>query len=249
MMKKVLIIVAAVSLTFLLTAFFYFTPSNIIKIANSYLSGLHVDYIDGSGNIFIGFKFSKMAIYQEKSELLPINNLKICINFPSLLTGKISFSIKSDEVVGNINLFYTGTIEGKLLLKKLYFDTAYFNFNENIQFSALLSGSLFINKNLTTLEIKTEELNWRKISISGIDLPFTLFSAAKGGVDFMQNKVVIKSINFEGEKGNARIVGEMAKGVLKLDLEIIPKDWNEPYLFQLMQYKQGPGFYKIHISF
>lgn len=248
MMKKIFIVIAAISLTFLLTVFFYFTPSNIIKITNSYLSSLNVDYTECSGNIFTGFRFKNITVYKEKSELLLINNLKININFPSLFTGKISISTKSDEVMGNVHLFFTGTLAGKLIFKNLSFDTANVNLSENIQFSSLLSGVLIINKNLTTLEIKTEELNWRKISISGIELPTTFFSTAKGGIDFEKGKTIIKSINFEGEKGNARIVGEISKGVLKMDLEIIPKDWNEPYLIPLIQYKQGPGFYKIPLT-
>ncbi|GAB4433562.1 MAG: hypothetical protein OHK0040_04180 [bacterium] len=247
-MKRLAVIVPALVLTLFFTAFFYLSPPTVIEIINSYLPDLNLRYNEGSGNILTGFRFRKISVVKDSSELLEVNNLKVSFSYLPLIIGKTGVEIKSDEVKGKVDFSIFGNLQGFITINGLYFDTASFNFKEDIQFSAKLNGRLNIMNSNVVLEIKTEDLNWRKLSISGIDLPFTLFSEAKGGILFSKGKVVVKSINFEGPKGNARISGEVVGGAPKLELEIIPKDWTEPYLIPLEQYKTSPGYYKISFS-
>lgn len=248
MVKRFVIITGAFLLSIYLTAFFYFSPSVSIEIINGYLPNLNIRYTEGSGNILTGLTFKKIQVIKDSDEILVVNNFKVSFEYLPLITGRISIDIKSDEVNGKINITFFGNLDGEITLRELSFDTASYSFKEYIQFSAKLNGKLNIKNDYALLEIKTEELNWRRLSISGVELPFSLFSSAKGGILFSKSRIVIKSINFEGAKGNARIVGEVINNSPKLELEIIPKDWTEPYLIPLAQYKTGPGYYKISFS-
>jgi len=247
-MKKLSLVIIVLLFTVIMTAFFYLTPATFIDIANTFLPEVSINYDEGSGNIFTGYKFKKISLMKNRVELLGITNSDISFNYLPVIIGRVGINIKSEEVKGRIKATFTGALHGDIAIKELFFDTASFSLNENIQFSTRLTGILKLKGDTALLEIKTDDINWKKLKVLDIELPFTLFTAAKGGIEFGKSKVLIKSINFEGPKGNARIVGEVVKNSPKLELEIIPKDWGEPYLIPLEQYKTSPGFYKLSFS-
>lgn len=247
-MKKAIIFIIVVFSSVIITAFFYLTPATFIEIINSYLPEVTIIYNDGRGNIITGYKFKKISLVRGNVELLGVNNLDVSFGYLPVVIGRIGVNIKSEEVNGKVVATFAGGLYGDIAISDLFFDTASFSLNENIQFSAHLSGILKMNGETATLEIKTDNINWSKLSVLNIELPFTLFTSARGGIQFSKGRIIIKSINFEGPKGNARIVGEVVKNSPKLELEIIPKDWNDLFLLPLEQYKTSPGYYKLSFS-
>lgn len=247
-MKKFVIFIVVGLFTVVVTAFFYLTPFTFVEIINSHLPEVTITYDDGDGNIITGYKFKKISLMKNSVELLVINNLDVSFDYLPLVIGKVGVNIKSEEVKGKLVATFAGGLYGDIAISDLFFDSSSFNLNENIQFSAHLSGVLKLNGESAALEIKTDNINWSKLSVLNIEIPFTLFTSARGGIQFNKGKIIIKSINFEGPKGNARIVGEIVKNGRKLELEIIPKDWNDLFLIPLEQYKTGPGYYKLSFS-
>ncbi len=248
MVKKLLVALVAIFFSVILTLFFYLSSATLVDSVNGFLPHLVIKHTDGYGNILWGYRFDRLSVMKGSDELLSVSELKINFRFFPLLWGAVGLDINSQELSGRLNLSLFGKPEGEVNIKEINFDTTSFGINENVQFSSKLSGVLKISKGEVLLEIKTDEISWKKLTVNGIDLPFTLFSSARGGILFSNNRVLIKSLNFEGVKGNARIVGEVVNGKPSLELEIIPKDWNEPYLIPLEQYKAGPGFYKLSLS-
>lgn len=247
-MRKIFIAIVVVISVFTLTAFFYITPENLLLIINNYLPELTINQEGGEGNLITGYSYDRVSVVKKGEELIGVNKLKVQFNYLPLITGKVAVRIKSNEVKGYVNVFFNGKMDGELSIKELHFHTSSFGISDKIDFSALLTGVLKLRKESVLLEIKTEEIHWQRLTVSDIDIPFTLFTMATGGIVFTQKGVQIKSINFAGEKGNARLIGEINKDGRKLVLEIIPKNWDEPYLLPLIQYKVEPGLYKIPLT-
>jgi len=95
------------------------------------------------------------------------------------------------------------------------------------------------------IEVRADAITWKRLSVSGFELPPDMFEKGKGGISVESNRIMVKSLAFEGRKGYARLSGEVISGQQHLTLELFPNDWDDFMLIPLERYKVSPGQYKM----
>lgn len=248
-MKKNAIIIFSLIFLVILTLFFRLTPTLLIEKANDAQGEVRITASEAKGNFLTGYYFKNLKVLKSSGqELLMLDDLRVSLNFLPLIAGKIRIKADSEQLKGFVDAGFGGIREGEIFFSGITFDTDSLDIPRDISFSAKVSGKAYILNEKAEIEFKTEEIQWRKLYIAELNLPFDLLDRAKGGITAQGDKLIIKSIGFEGGRGYARLSGEINKGKTDMSLEILPKDWTEVYLLPLYQYKISPGVYKIPIN-
>lgn len=245
---KILYIVFGVIFLVFLTLYFWLTPDYLILKVNESQDIVSVKVKEGNGGFITDYKFKGLQIERGGKTLLSLDEGKLGFSFPDLLLGRVRINIYSNKIKGFFYLSFLGNIKSELDFKDILFDTELINLPPDISFSGLIEGRLKIDRKNTNIEFNLNNLDWRNFEIEKNRLPYDIFQKARGGVDIAGDKIIIKSFGFEGDRGYARLMGDIEKGKSNLFIEIFPKDFSDPYMLPFYEYKQSSGYYKIPIS-
>ncbi|MBI5632920.1 MAG: hypothetical protein HZA15_05520 [Nitrospirae bacterium] len=248
-MKKIGIILASSILTIYLALFFFLTPFQIISKINDMQQTVVFSAEKSNGNLLTGYRFTNASLASgEGRRLLFLDEMKLNISLLRLLLGQIRMDIQSKEITAVLSAGFHGSMKGEANFKGIPLDSTAFIPQENILFSALLSGRMIISGRNADMEVKSDEMLWKRLSVSGFDLPLDIFENGKGALSIEQSRIIVRSLAFEGTKGYARLSGELSSGQQNLILELFPHDWNDLLLIPLERYKISPGQYKMPLN-
>lgn len=245
-MKKIVVILASALLTVFLTLFFFLTPMQIISKINDAQKTVVLTVGKSGGNILTGYHFTQASLAgKEGTSLLALDEVTIDIRLLPLFLGRIGIDIYSTEIAAALSVGLDGSIKGDAKFNDVPFDTSAFIRPTDVSFTAPVSGSVVLSGRKADIEVRADEMNWKKLSVSGFELPTDIFEKAKGALSVEQDRIIVKSLAFEGGKGYARLSGEVLRGHRNLTLELFPNDWDDLMLIPLQRYKVSPGQYKI----
>ncbi|MBI5073633.1 MAG: type II secretion system protein GspN [Nitrospirae bacterium] len=248
-MKKIIIILAAVTLTAFLTLFFFLTPSQIISEINKAQQKVVLTAGDSGGNFLTGYHFGNAALAgRDGTKLLVLDEVKLDLQLSPLMFGRIGIGVQSREITAAFKVSFDGSLNGEASFNGLPFDTAAFISPATISFTAPISGRATVSGRKADIEVKADEIIWKRLSVSGFDLPLNMFEKGKGALTVEQGRIIVRSLAFEGGKGYARLSGEILSGQRHLALELFPNDWNDFMLIPLERYKVSPGQYKMTLN-
>jgi hypothetical protein len=76
------------------------------------------------------------------------------------------------------------------------------------------------------------------------------FHTVQGVLNIVNDKIRIESLGIEGEKGYARVKGDITAGFMNLTLELMPSagKLSPAELMLIDSYRQSPGYYVIPLK-
>jgi hypothetical protein len=118
-----------------------------------------------------------------------------------------------------------------------------------LKVSGLVSAHINFKNNNADVYFKTSHVDIED-TITEIPLPFHSFQTIQGVLHLQANTINVPSISLEGDKGYARIKGDITDGFMNLILELMPStDELQPIESMLIsKYQISPGYYVIPIE-
>jgi type II secretion system protein N len=248
-MKKIIIVLASAILTVFLALFFFLTPTQVISKISDLQQEAVLTAGKSSGNFLTGYHYEKTTLTKyDGTRLLVIDEMTLDIHLLPLILGRIGIDIHSKELTAALTAGFDGSLKGEASFNGLPFDTAAFIPPTDVSFTAPISGRVIVSGRRTDIEVRADEIRWKRLSVSGFELPSDIFETGKGAFAVEQGRIIIKSLAFEGSKGYARLSGEILSGQRRLMLELFPNDWDDFMLMPLERYKVSPGQYRMPLN-
>ncbi len=248
-MRKIIIVLASAILSVFLTLFFFLTPEQLISKINDAQQAVVLSAGQADGNFVTGYRFTNAVLAgNDAVKLLVLDEVRLDVRLLPLFLGRIGIDIHSKEITAALSAGFDGSLKGEVSFTDVPFDTAVFVSSANVSFSAPVSGRVIVSGRKADIEVRADEINWKRLSVSGFELPTDIFEKGKGGISVDGARIIVKSLAFEGSKGYARLSGEIVNGQRHLTLELFPNDWNDFMLMPLERYKVSPGQYKMPLE-
>ncbi|MCX7990615.1 MAG: type II secretion system protein GspN [Proteobacteria bacterium] len=244
---KIIYIVLGIFLVVFLTLNFWLSADYVLDKINENQKILQIKSDESRGQFLTRYKYKNLQIEKDGKKLLTLNNAEIELSVLMLLVGNININIISEKINGYFSVSINKKISGDLNFSNILFDTDFLEIPSYISFSGLTDGRIKINKDNVSIEFNINEINWRTFEIEGNKLPYDIFTKARGGIEITKDRLIVKSFGFEGERGYARLTGEIVNKKSNLFIEIFPKDFSDPYMLPFYEYKQTAGYYKIPV--
>jgi len=248
-MKKIIIVLASALLSVFLTFFFFLTPAQIISKVNDAQQAVVLSSGQSSGNFLTGYHFTNVSLAGNNgTKLLMLDEVMLDLRLLPLFLGRTGIDIHSKRITAALSAGFDGSVQGEANFTDVPFDTAAFISPANVSFTAPVSGKVIVSGRKADIDVRADEITWKKLSVSGFELPPEVFEKGKGGISVESGRIIVKSLAFEGGKGYARLSGEIISGQRRLTLELFPNDWDDLMLIPFERYKVSPGQYKMPLD-
>lgn len=196
-----------------------------------------------------GIKADGLTIEMDKKEIIDIREPEARFNPLYLLKDGLSLSIRgkidNGEVNGRLNL-----PDGLYLnINGIGLDSISYLKDTGFRGDGHLSGMINLKGNIINIIFEVSDLNI--ISTGEIFFPFAdTFHRIQGAINIDGNNININSIGLEGEKGYARISGDIIKNDMRLSLELMPyhERLTQVELMLINKYEVSPGYYVIPLN-
>ena len=249
-MRKIVIVIASALLLVFFTLFFFLTPAQIISQINDAQHKVVFSAGQSDGNFVTGYHFTDASLaVNNGTKLLILDEVMLNLRLLPLFLGRIGIDIHSKGITAALSAGLDGSVNGVANFTDVPLDTAAFISPAQAAFTAPVSGRVIASGRKADIEVRADEIIWKKLSVSGFELPPDIFEQGKGGISVERGRIIVKSLAFEGSKGYARLSGEIINGQRHLTLELFPNDWDDPMLIPLERYKVSPGQYKMPFNF
>ena len=249
-MKKIIIVLAAVVLTAFFTLFFFLTPALVISKINAAQHKIVFSAGQSDGNFLTGYRFTNASLAGKNgTKLLILDEVMLDLRLLPLFLGRIGIDIHSKEIKAAFSAGFDGSVNGEASFTGVPFDSEAFISPANVSFTAPVSGRVIVSGRKADIEVRADEIIWKRLSVSGFELPPEVFEKGKGGMSVERDRIIVKSLAFEGIEGYARLSGEIISGQRRLTLELFPNDWDDLMLIPFERYKVSPGQYKMPLDF
>jgi len=184
---------------------------------------------------------------------LSIKNITVRINPFYLLKKQAVFSANGTVGMGNINGSFRLPVSGELTVTNIGINAIPYLTSLGIKGEGFISGKAVLKNNAIDVLFEIPDAALQDAVIN-VPLPLSWFNKIQGVFSITGNAVRIDSMTFEGEKGFARLKGNINNGVMNLELELMPDagyfaNEREPLELALIrQYQISPGYYLIPVK-
>ena len=247
------ILYAIIFTAVLIIIFWYFAiPDDLIraKIEES-LSGLNNHDIKVSADdIKKGFFFSVHAkniqLQIRDKPAFSVTELTARINPLYIIKKQIAFSIEGRMGSGSVSGSFIFPGGGSLRIKDAELDSIPYLQSLGIKSTGIISAHLTIRDNNAKVVFEIPDLNIQEYNKMPSPLLST-FHTVQGVLNIVNENIRIDSLGLEGEKGYARVKGDISAGFMNLTLELMPSagELSPAELMLIDRYLQSPGYYII----
>ena len=239
-------------------------PDNLIKAAVE-------DSISSSGKTEIKATIHGLRkgmffnVYAESLDLsiggttaLRFTDISCRVNPLYLFKKKLVFSVTGKMGSGNIKGFlkfpvFSGESDepekGNLKIERAEISAIPYLASAGFEGNGLISAELNLNKNFIDATFKIPDADIH-LSSRGLPLLLRSFHKIQGALSLKDNTVYVKSISLEGDKGYARLKGNIKNNFMNLALEVMPVKGklNQIESIFIKRYQASPGYYIIPIK-
>ncbi len=239
---------------FIILIWFFAIPDNLLKdkiedsISRSGKIKITASITGLRKGLFFNVYADRLDLKIDKTPALRITDISVRINPLFLLKKQFAVSIKGKIGTGNINGSFKLPGQGNMKIDKVEIDALPYMTSIDIKSNGFISANLDLKDDTMHVIFEIPDLN---IQDSIIMIPFiNSFHRVQGALSLKGNTIKVESIGLEGEKGYARIKGEITNGSMNLILELMPSaDELEPVESMLIgKYQISPGYYVIPIK-
>lgn len=253
-LRNILYALALISL-FIILSWFFAVPDDLLKskiedsISSTDNSAINASIEDFKKGVFFSFNADSLKLTRRAIPILNITAISGRINPLYLIKGQLSFSIKGKLGEGDIEGSFRLPEGGNVKITNADLKAIDYLSQIGLESSGFISSDIVLNNSTAKITFAIPDLN---IQNSGkITLPFiNSFHRMQGALSINEDTTKISSISIEGTKGYARLKGSIDKGVMDLDLELMPssKEVTPVELMLIEKYKVSPGYYLIPIK-
>ncbi len=197
------------------------------------------------------------ALYADSLDLQMDNKPAIQItNFsssfsPSYLSNKqLAFAISGNIGTGDLKGIVKLPVEGDITIDKAELSAISYLNRFGISIRGNLSSSIkIINETSVNVVFEIPDLDIAESALAAV--PFlNTFHKMQGAISIAGNRIQFDSVSLEGEKGYARVKGNISNGVMNLELEVMPlaDSLNTLESMVIGKYIVSPGYYVIPIT-
>lgn len=184
-----------------------------------------------------------------KTPALRITGISSRINPLYLLKKQFVFSIKGKIGSGDIEGFFKLPDSGNLKIDRTELNAIPYLASAGLEGSGLISANLNLTNNTVDVIFKIPDADIHSSAI-GMSLPISSFRKIQGALTLKENTIKITSISLEGDRGYARLKGDITNGFMNLILELMPStaELNSIESTLISKYQISPGYYVIPIE-
>jgi type II secretion system protein N len=185
----------------------------------------------------------------DKSTALRITDISSRINPLYLLKKQFAISIKGKIGTGDFEGFFKLPDRGSLKIDRVEINAIPYLASVGLEGSGLISANLNLKNDFIDAVFKIPDADIHG-SVKGMPLPISSFHKIQGTLSLKENTVNVKSISLEGDRGYARLKGNVTNGFMNLVLELMPSagKLNPIESTLISRYQISPGYYVIPIK-
>jgi type II secretion system protein N len=206
--------------------------------------------IDGiSKGIFFSLHADTINLSIDNKPALIINDLSINFTPRHLNAGKLAFLVRGKIGTGTIEGILMPPMKGNFNIDNVDLDSIPYLKMFGVEVGGHLTADIILNNEKVEAVFNVPDLNIGNPDVAVIPLINT-FRRMQGSVHLDGNDLQVNSISLEGEKGFARLKGQIRNGLANMTLELMPVEQSLNSLESMIigKYIVSPGYYTIPIN-
>ncbi len=251
-MNKILALLstAAALIIFVLLLWYVSVPQELIEkqikrsIARSLGNDITVEITGLSKGPLFTLHFDRIEIYKDTLHALTITDLSTQINPLYIYKKNIELSLNGKIGTGDIRGTFLLPDGGSFSAQKIELASIHYLKGLGIESSGYLSADAILNKSSSEIRFTVGDLNISKSPLSVIPL-ISSFKSSQGMLTVAGDKLSVRSLSLDGDKGYARAKGYINKGMVDMKFEFMPEfgKLEEFEKILIKQYESSPGYY------
>ena len=199
--------------------------------------------------IFFSLYADTINLSIDNKPALSINDLSINFTPRHLNAGKLAFLVKGKIGTGTIEGILMLPMKGNFNIDKVGLDSVPYLRRFGVEVSGHLTSGIKLNNEKVEAVFNVPDLYIDNPAVDVIPLINT-FRRMQGSVHMDGNDLKINSISLEGEKGFARLKGQIRNGYANMTLELMPVERSLNTLESMIigKYIVSPGYYEVPIN-
>ncbi len=233
----------------------------LVAIPDDSIKTFIEDSISGSGKsridasikglrkgIFFTVYADSLDLSIDKTPALKVTDISSKINPLPLFKKQIAFSVKGKIGTGDVRGSFKLPGKGTLKIDRAEINAIPYLAYTALDGSGLISARLNLKDNTIDAVFNIPDADIRG-SVMGMPLPISSFRKIQGALTLKENTINIRSVNLEGDRGYARLKGDITNRFMNLILELMPSagELNSVESMLISRYFVSPGYYVIPI--
>lgn len=197
---------------------------------------------------FISVYADSLEIKIDNTPALTITDLTGRLNPGELIKARFIFSVKGNIGTGRLNGLLKYPADAEIQIDSSELSAVSYLSSLGVKGDGHLSGNISLKDNSAKITFQVPDL---AVQESAIMVPFVdTFHKAQGVLSVTGNIVKFESVSLEGEKGYARLKGDITNGVKNLSLELMPvmDRLNSLESMLIAKYLVSPGYYVVPVK-
>lgn len=254
MARKLLYIAVGFPL-FIILVWFFAVPDSLIK-SNIEDSISNNGKLDASASIkglkkglFFTVHIDSLELNINKTPAVTITDISAKINPLYLLKKYFAVSVKAKIGAGDIEGSFKLPETGTLKIDNVEINDIPYLASAGISGRGIISALLNLKNNVAEVTFKIPDADIQAL-LMGIPLPVSSFNKIHGAFQAENNTIRVTSISLEGDRGYARLKGDITNGFMNLVLELMPvaNGLTPEESMLISKYQISPGYYVIPIE-
>lgn len=198
--------------------------------------------------LFLGAHADSLDLDLDGTPALTISNIAGCFKAGNLIKRQIAFSLNGKIGTGNINGLLTYPADGKIKVEKADLNEIPYLTHMGIKTNGHVSADILLKSKSALITFQVPDMDLRE---STIIIPFiNSFHRIHGALSVSGNDVKLESVSLEGDKGYARLKGDIRNNIMDLRLELMPamEKLSSVESMLIGKYIVSPGYYVLPIK-
>ncbi len=239
---------------FLVLVWLFALPDNLIQeriedaVADAGKDEIKASITGFKKGLFFTVHAKTLDLTFDKIPALTIMDLTGRFNPRYLIDKQLAFSIKGKLGTGDVNGLLTYTNGGEINIENAELNAIPYLTHLGVKADGNISADIFLKNKSAQILFKISNLEMQE---GAVMIPFlNSFHRIQGMLSVTGNDVKLDSVSLEGEKGYARLTGDIKGQFMNLNLELMPsmEKLNTIESMLIGKYIVSPGYYVIPVK-
>jgi type II secretion system protein N len=239
---------------FIILVWLFAVPEDLIRgriedaISNAGQGNINTSLKGFKKGLFLSVHADSLDIDFDKLPAMTVTNLAGCFDPRYLIKKQLAFSIKGKMGTGNINGLLIYPADGEIKIEKTELNAISYLTHIGIKTNGHISADILLKNKSAKITFQVPDLDLQE---STVIIPFiNSFHRINGALSITGNDIKFESVSLEGDKGYARLKGDIRNNIMDLRLELMPsmEKLNTIESLLIGKYIVSPGYYAIPIK-
>lgn len=251
---KILYTLAVIAL-FMVLAWFFVVPDDFIRatvedaVSGDKETDIALSLDELSKGLLFSFHTERVQLLIKGRPALNVTDLSVRINPVFLIKKEMAFSLNGSMGSGSVEGSFRLPGQGNLRIHAADLGSIPYLKTFGNEIKGHLSADIILKGNETEVLFEIND-----IAVDEDDKPslplLTAFHTIQGVLKIRGNTIMIKSLGLDGDKGYARVRGDITGGLMNLNLELMPQTGRLTRAESMIieGYRKSPGYYVIPVK-